>query len=202
MISYIKGRLAEICSDSIVVEAGSIGVNIYIPLTFMQKLPKIGKEVIVYTYFKVSEDSLSLYGFENRQELQLFKQVLSVNGIGPKGALAILSTLSGDELRAAVITEDVKTVSKAPGIGVKTAKRLILDLKDKIGIDEILKETTPAPASLPPNKAGKELEAVEALYSLGYSTSEAAKAVKEIEITEDMTAENILKLALKKLAVF
>ena len=131
----------------------------------------------------------------------MFKQVISVSGIGPKGGLAILSTLSPDELRTAILTEDVKTVSKAQGIGAKTAKRLILDLKDKIDMHKLLKEDNVSEPSKSED-GSKEFEVIEALYSLGYSTSDAARAVREIDISKDMKVEDILKLALKKLAVF
>ena len=199
MISYIKGKLIEIHSESIVVETGGIGIEIYVPAAL--SLPDTGDEIIIYTYFKVSEDAMSLYGFLSRQDLDMFKQVISVSGIGPKGGLAILSTLSPDELRTAILTEDVKTVSKAQGIGAKTAKRLILDLKDKIDMHKLLKEDNVSEPSKSEN-GSKEFEVIEALYSLGYSTSDAARAVREIDISKDMKVEDILKLALKKLAVF
>ena len=198
MISYIKGKLIEIHSESIVVETGGIGIEIYVPAAL--SLPDTGDEIIIYTYFKVSEDAMSLYGFLSRQDLDMFKQVISVSGIGPKGGLAILSTLSPDELRTAILTEDVKTVSKAQGIGAKTAKRLILDLKDKIDMHKLLKEDNVSEPSK--SDGSKEFEVIEALYSLGYSTSDAARAVREIDISKDMKVEDILKLALKKLAVF
>ncbi|EHI56313.1 Holliday junction DNA helicase RuvA [Johnsonella ignava ATCC 51276] len=199
MISYIKGKLIEIHSESIVVETGGIGIEIYVPAAL--SLPDTGDEIIIYTYFKVSEDAMSLYGFLSRQDLDMFKQVISVSGIGPKGGLAILSTLSPDELRTAILTEDVKTVSKAQGIGAKTAKRLILDLKDKIDMHKLLKENNVSEPSKSED-GSKEFEVIEALYSLGYSTSDAARAVREIDISKDMKVEDILKLALKKLAVF
>ena len=199
MISYIKGKLIEIHSESIVVETGGIGIEIYVPAAL--SLPDTGDEIIIYTYFKVSEDAMSLYGFLSRQDLDMFKQVISVSGIGPKGGLAILSTLSPDELRTAILTEDVKTVSKAQGIGAKTAKRLILDLKDKIDMHKFLKENNVSEPSKSED-GSKEFEVIEALYSLGYSTSDAARAVREIDISKDMKVEDILKLALKKLAVF
>ena len=199
MISYIKGKLIEIHSESIAVETGGIGIEIYVPAAL--SLPDTGDEIIIYTYFKVSEDAMSLYGFLSRQDLDMFKQVISVSGIGPKGGLAILSTLSPDELRTAILTEDVKTVSKAQGIGAKTAKRLILDLKDKIDMHKLLKEDNVSEPSKSED-GSKEFEVIEALYSLGYSTSDAARAVREIDISKDMKVEDILKLALKKLAVF
>lgn len=138
MISYIRGILAEKEEDQIVVEASSIGYEIHVPLSFLEELPPVGEEVRIYTYLQVKEDALNLFGFRSRQDLKMFKQLLGVNGIGPKGALGLLSAMRPDDLRLAVISGDAKAISKAPGIGLKTAQRLILDLKDKISVEEIL----------------------------------------------------------------
>ena len=132
MISYVKGRLADIFGDTIVVEAGSLGFNIRVPLSLLDTLPDIGREVLIYTYFQVKEDAMTLYGFSSRQDLDMFKMLIGVNGVGPKGALAILSVLTPDSLRIALVTGDAKAIAKAPGVGSKTAQRIILDLKDKV----------------------------------------------------------------------
>ena len=134
MISYIKGPLIEKEEDVIVVEAGSIGYNIHVPLSFLEELPPLGQEVHVYTYLQVKEDAMTLFGFRSRQDLKMFKQLLGVNGIGPKGALGLLSALRPDDLRMAIISGDAKAISKAPGVGIKTAQRVILDLKDRISV--------------------------------------------------------------------
>lgn len=160
----------------------------------------------VYTSFQVKEDSMTLYGFLSRQDLKMFNQLLGVNGIGPKAALGILSSLTPDDLRMAIIAEDAKAIAKAPGIGPKTAKRVILDLKDKISMDDVLPlqfaggqaEANVAAAASGVDGAGKE--AIEALVALGYSPTEATKAVRQVEIKEGMNAEAVLKTSLKFLA--
>lgn len=206
MFSYIKGPLAEVTEDWIVVETGGIGWNIHVPLSVLERLPRIGEEVRVYTSFQVRDDAMTLYGFFSRQDLQMFKQLLGVNGIGPKAALGILSALKPDDLRLAIISEDSKAIARAPGIGPKTAKRVILDLKDKISMEDILpagyggtSEETGAAVPVS-GMDGVGREAIEALVALGYSMSEATKAVRQVEIAEDMTAEAVLKASLKHLA--
>ena len=136
MISYIRGTLAEGLGDTVVVETGQVGINIRVPLTVTEQLPRIGEEVLIYTYLKVSEDALTLFGFLTRRDLDLFRRLITVNGIGPKGALGILSVLSADDLILAVVTNDAKAIARAPGIGPKTAQRVILDLKDKVSLEE------------------------------------------------------------------
>ncbi|MCI9163351.1 MAG: Holliday junction branch migration protein RuvA [Lachnospiraceae bacterium] len=206
MFSYIKGPLAEVSEDVIVVEAGNIGWNIHVPLSVLERLPHIGEEVQIYTSFQVREDAMALYGFLSRQDLQMFRMLLGVNGIGPKAALGILSTMRPEDLRMAVISEDAKSIARAPGIGAKTAKRIILDLKDRMKTEDILpggfsgEETASGrmPAvQLPGNGAAKE--AVEALVALGYSLSEASKAVRQVPMDGEMTAEAVLKASLKYL---
>lgn len=204
MISFVHGILCDLEEGSIVVEAGGVGYGIYVPATVLQQLPSIGEEVKIYTYFSVREDGQSLYGFLNKEDREMFRQLLSVNGIGPKGALGILSVLRPDDLRMAIITGDAKSISRAPGIGAKTAQRVILDLKDKIDAGAVLRhagEEGPFPESGGPFPAGggPAEEAVEALASLGYSRLEAGRAVRRLVITEDMTAEQILRLALRNL---
>ena len=201
VISYVKGALAEKSGDRIVVEAGPVGLGIYVPLSVLEVLPPLGEEVKIYTYLQVREDDLSLYGFLNRQDLDMFRRLIGVNGIGPKGALGILSALSPDDLRLAILTGDAKAISKAPGVGAKTAQRIILDLKDKVSAEEMLasvadtEERTSVPLM---QEAGRE--AATALVALGYANLEASKAVKNVQITEDMDAEAVLRASLKYLA--
>ena len=201
VISYVKGALAEKSGDRIVVEAGPVGLGIYVPLSVLEVLPPLGEEVKIYTYLQVREDDVSLYGFLNRQDLDMFRRLIGVNGIGPKGALGILSALSPDDLRLAILTGDAKAISKAPGVGAKTAQRIILDLKDKVSAEEMLasvadtEERTSVPLM---QEAGRE--AATALVALGYSNLEASKAVKNVQITEDMDAEAVLRASLKYLA--
>lgn len=204
MFSYIKGPLVEVWEDTIVVEAGNIGWNIHVPLSVLDALPRTGETVRIYTSFQVREDAMTLYGFLTRQDMQMFKQLLGVSGIGPKAALGILSALRPDDLRMAIISEDAKAIAKAPGIGPKTAKRLILDLKDRIRMEEILPASFAGGGELPAAAAGGMegvgREAIEALIALGYSPTEATKAVRQVEITEGMTVEAVLKASLRHLA--
>lgn len=203
MISYIRGTLAEKNEDSAVVEAHGVGYQIFVPVPVLSELPPLGESVKIYTYFSVREDGMSLFGFLSRQDLAMFKQLIGVNGIGPKSALGILSALRPDVLRMAVASGDAKTISRAPGVGPKTAQRIILDLKDKIRLEDVLagglEESLAVPEEISGvGQVGKE--AVEALTALGYSAAEAAGAVKKVKITEEMTAEDVLKGALRHLA--
>ena len=203
MISYIRGTLAEKNEDSAVVEAHGVGYQIFVPVPVLSELPPLGESLKIYTYFSVREDGMSLFGFLSRQDLAMFKQLIGVNGIGPKSALGILSALRPDVLRMAVASGDAKTISRAPGVGPKTAQRIILDLKDKIRPEDVLagglEESLAVPEEISGvGQAGKE--AVEALTALGYSAAEAAGAVKKVKITEEMTAEDVLKGALRHLA--
>ena len=203
MISYIRGTLAEKNEDSAVVEAHGVGYQTSVPVPEHSELPPLGESVKIYTYFSVREDGMSLFGFLSRQDLAMFKQLIGINGIGPKSALGILSALRPDVLRMAVASGDAKTISRAPGVGPKTAQRIILDLKDKIRPEDVLagglEESLAVPEEISGvGQAGKE--AVEALTALGYSAAEAAGAVKKVKITEEMTAEDVLKGALRHLA--
>lgn len=201
MIAYIKGEIAEITEDNLVLEAGRIGYNIRISSGTAQLLAGIGEEVKIYTYTCVREDAFLLYGFLTKDDLEIFKKLITVNGIGPKGGLAILSVMSADDLRFAIFAGDAKAIAKAPGVGAKTAERVILDLRDKISLEDTLRSGTIPGGLEAGSKAdhGVRNEAVEALTALGYSASEAMKAVKQVEITETMSTEEVLKLALKKM---
>lgn len=200
MISYVKGILVEMWDDTVVVEAGSIGFNVHVPLSVLEELPKIGTEIILYTYFQVREDAMSLYGFLNRQDLGMFKQLIGVNGIGPKAALSVLSAIRPDDLRMAIIQGDAKAISKAPGIGTKTAQRVILDLKDKIHMEDIISNGFVHEEEVERVSSGAAGEAVDALVALGYSVSEASRAVGRVEVTESMTSEDVLKASLRHLS--
>lgn len=203
MYAYIKGTLEEIMEDCVVVETGGIGYNVKVSTTTADLLPGIGSEVKIYTYTLVREDAFSLYGFLTRDDLEIFKKLITVSGIGPKGGLAILSVMSADALRFAVMAGDAKAIAKAPGIGAKTAERVILDLRDKISLEDTLrgigtptgKAGTSADAQTADNVMKRE--AIEALVALGYSASDATAAVKKVELHEDITVEDILKQALK-----
>mgnify|MGYP004552829133 FL=1 len=202
MYAYLKGTLEEVTEDNIVVEVNGIGYNVKVSGTTVEMLPGMGNEVKIYTYTLVREDALLLYGFLTRDDLEIFKKLITVNGIGPKGGLAILSVMSADALRFAIMAGDAKAIAKAPGVGNKTAERVILDLRDKISLEDTL-----AGLGNPPEAAQGQgaqaldnvmkKEAIEALVALGYSASDATAAVKKVELTEDSTVELILKKALK-----
>ena len=206
MIAYIKGILADVKEDGIVVEAGSIGYNIQVAGNVLCNLPGIGSEIKIHTYTHVREDAFLLYGFLTKDDLEIFKKCITVSGIGPKGALAILSVMDADTLRFAIISGDAKAISKAPGVGARTAERLILELKDKVKIEDTLVggEIAMGNMSGAAGEAGAngginamKKDAVEALVALGYSSTEALKAVNQIEDLNDMDSEAILKAALK-----
>lgn len=201
MISYVKGELIETSYDQIVIETGGIGYNIMIPGLDYALLPAIGSEIKVYTYFAVREDAMLLFGFLDRDEKEMFKMLLNVSGIGPKNAMAILSALSPDDLRFAILQQDAKAISKAPGVGSKSAQRIILELKDKIHLEDAFEKkaqkASDSSTNVPHTSAMDE--AVMALTALGYGSTESLKAVAKVEITEDMKTDQILSLALKHL---
>lgn len=198
MIAYIRGEIADLAENSVVLEVQGIGYRVFVTDRELQQMTGLGKEVKFHTYFQVKEDAVQLYGFQRKDELEIFRLLLGVNGIGPKAALGILSVFSADDLRFAVLSEDAKTISKAPGVGLKTAKKLILELKDKISLEDAFEKKLEAV------EAQEEImdfrqEAVEALTALGYAATDALRAVKSVEATDNMDTEAILKAALKKM---
>lgn len=204
MISFIKGELTAITENGIVLENNHVGYEINVPLSVMNELPNTGNEVKIYTYLYVREDALKLYGFLTRDDLMIFKLLITVNGIGPKGALGILSTITPDDLRFAVLANDVKTISKAPGIGAKTAGKLILELKDKLKLEDAFETKLEKKEEENVNTVSTDVrnEAIMALTALGYSSADAMKAVRKVTITENMEVEDVLKSSLKYIAAF
>lgn len=199
MIAYVKGELSDVTEETIVVENNGIGYEISVPFSVMDQLPASGCEVKIYTYMYVREDAMKLYGFLTKDDLKVFKLLITVNGIGPKGALGILSAITPDDLRFAVLSDDVKSISKAPGIGTKTAKKLILELKDKLKLEEAFEERLAHTEEIQTVNAAENIrsEAVLALTALGYTNTDALKAVRQVELTADMTVEELLKKSLK-----
>ena len=193
--------MEEIGEDAVVVEVGNIGYNVRVSATTTQGLPGIGSEVKIYTYTLVREDAFTLYGFLTKDDLEIFKKLITVNGIGPKGGLAILSVMNADALRFAIMAGDAKSIAKAPGVGNKTAERVILDLRDKISLEDTLlglgEPVVTASAAGGGADNVMKREAIEALVALGYSASDATNAVKRVEVDENSTVEGILKAALK-----
>lgn len=203
MYAYIKGELAEINTDHIVIEAGGIGYQVFISLQTFDYLPSVGENLKIYTYLYLREDAMILYGFLTKDDLELFKLLISVSGIGPKGGLSILSTLEADDLRFAILSGDAKAISKAPGVGGKTAQRVILELKDKLSLEDAFEAKTEHVQKNAAAAGGSvKNDAVMALTALGYSSTESLKAVSAVEITEDMDVEEVLKAALKHLSLF
>lgn len=200
MFAYLIGRVAGVTEDNLVLEVGQIGFNIKIPSGLPALLPPIGEEVKIYTYTCVREDAFLLYGFLSQDELDMFRLLITVSGIGPKGGLSILSVMSADDVRLAVLTQDAKAISRAPGVGAKTAQRLILELKDKVSMEEtFVSRESAAYAAQTAGLSDAKREAAEALAALGYSASEAAQAVRKVENVDELDVEELLKAALKHL---
>lgn len=201
MYSYIRGPLAEVEIDHIVIDVYGVGYEIYIPTNCFDYLPGLGEECKIHTYLYVREDAMILYGFLTKDDLDLFKQLITVSGIGPKGALGILSVLSADDLRFAILAGDSKAISKAPGIGAKTAQRVILELKDKMSLEDAFEKKLDHEKVMAASSNNQvKNDAVLALNALGYSSSESLKAVSKVEITSDMDVEDVLKQALKQMS--
>ncbi len=199
MISYIKGILERRGENDIIVEAGGIGYRIFVSPATLAKLPQAGESVQIFTYFSVKEDGMSLYGFAAREEQELFERLLTVSGVGPKGALGFLPILKPSEIVMAILSDDVKTLSKAPGVGRKTAQRVILELRDRFSAQDAISVDAAEP--LAESGGDGNFEAIEAMTALGYSRSEAAQAVRAVAAA-GMTTEEILKAALKRMITF
>ncbi len=205
MIAFIQGELCDAGQDTIVVACHGIGYEIQIPVSVAQVLPDPGNVVKIYTYTYVREDALGLFGFLTKDDLKIFKLLITVNGVGPKAALAILSAMTADELRFAILAEDAKAIAKAPGIGPKTAKRMIIELKDKLNLESMIEGHGDAEMSLsdPGNAAANVRdEVIMALTALGYGNTEAVRAVRAVSGADEMDSETLLKQALKKIMIF
>lgn len=204
MLSYIIGEVAEISGDTVVIENNGIGFNVKTSAMTIDNLPPVGDMVKIYTYLHVREDAMQIFGFLSKDELEVFKLLLNVNGIGPKGALGILSAISTDDLRFAVLSDDVNLIKSCPGVGAKTAQKLIIELKDKLRLEdafEMAVNNNSRKNTVQDNTVIVMNEAVEALVSLGYGSKDAIAAVKKVENIQDKNSEQILKEALKSLAI-
>ena len=201
MISYIKGILEDMTQGMVVVDNHGIVYKMMVPMRG-ESFPKIGQEIKIYTHMHVREDDVSLFGFLSKEEKEAFELLIGVNGIGPKVGLSVLSTLSVYELKMAVISEDVKTISKTPGLGPKGAKKLILELKDKLSFEELEEDGVGAEIfDTSADSSDSVMITIEGLVSLGYSKSEAAIAVNKVEDAKDLTPEELLKKALKNIMI-
>lgn len=195
MISYIIGVVDSVESDRVVLEHNETGYNIFMPNASLEMIG-VGEKLKIYTYFSVREDAMQLYGFLTKDELDLFKKLIGVSGVGPKGGLAIISACPGDSLQMAIISGDAKAISKAQGIGAKTAQRIIIELKDKIDIQDMISAQG---AEKSTTVSTVQSDAIEALLALGYSRTDAFNAVKKVDISEKMDVEMLLKAALKNI---
>lgn len=202
MISFIRGSLERRAENFIIIESGGIGYQVFVSPATLARLPQTGAEVKVYTYLDVKEGGISMYGFFSSDEQEMFHKLLTVSGVGPKGALGFLAQLTPRQLILAILSDDVKTLCQAPGVGRKTAQRVVLELKDKFRTEETLEQGEMWQRELSPTGGtDARFEAIDAMMALGYSRNEAGKAVNAIA-AEGMTTEDILKAALKKMVAF
>ena len=206
MITYLRGEVAAVYEGRVVLDVNGVGYQIFVSARDAADMPRTGEEVKIHTYMSVSEDAMRLYGFLSEDDLNVYKTMITVSGVGPEAALGILGTLSANDIRFAVFSDDFKAISRAPGVGPKTAKKLILELKDKLKLEDALgglqQEESPAAGPAAMAAADAEInDAVQALVALGYSSSEALRAVRKVKITEEMQTQDILKQALKYIGI-
>ena len=198
MISYIKGNLEVKNIDNVVIDVGGIGYKIFMSGSSIERLGEIGTTVKVHTYMRVREDDISLYGFCTNEELRMFEQLLGVSGVGAKSSLTILSNISPSSFALAIISGDVNALKSLPGIGAKSAQRMILELKDKMKTQDAI-ETEFVPIKTI-DKNDKTRDAVEALQVLGYARKDIDLAISNID-TKDLSVEEIIKQGLKYLGM-
>lgn len=203
MIRFIKGKLALAGENEVIIENNGVGFGVSVPSSVLEGLPGQGGEVLLYTYMNVREDAIQLFGFLTQEDLNMYKLLITVNGIGPKAGLGIMSAMSAYDIRYAILSGDAKSLAKAPGIGPKTAEKVILELKDKMDWEALLpggKEEVSMPQGAGSGQTAAIVEdAIEALVVLGYQKMEAAKAVRAVGLTEEMTVEELLKQSLKNM---
>lgn len=203
MLAYIKGTLEQKMTDYVVIDVGGLGYKVYMSSISIEKLGNIGEQVKVHTYYRVREDDISIFGFKSNEELRMFELLLSVSGIGAKTALAMLAVCTPAEFVLAIVSEDIKVLTSIPGIGPKSAKRIVLELKDKIKKEEQIQELTNSVNSTESAmtskvkeaiaKDNKVSEAIAALQVLGYNKKEIEKAFEKITDKEQMTTEEMIK---------
>lgn len=206
MIAYLRGTVAEVEKDSIILECQGIGYRIFMPVSALERMRDGDGERVVHTYLNVREDAMLLYGFLTKNDLSVFRLLLGVSGVGPKAAMGILSHFSWEDLSFAVLSDDAAAIARAPGIGKKTAQKVILELKDKLHLQDAFEEKfsqggsgrdADPKASKDPEAAK---EAVEALVALGYGRTEAARAVRQAAGSAGpVDVEELLKAALKQM---
>lgn len=199
MFAYIKGNLEIKTKGFVVIETGGIGYKIFMSDTAIEKLGEVGEIVKVHTYLRVREDDVSIYGFNTNEELRMFELLISVSGIGAKSSIAILSNISPSKFALAVISNDINTLKKLPGIGSKTAQRLILELKDKMKTEETISENATPEIKTAIIEDEKVQEAISALQVLGYSKREINTAIEKLDLAE-LSVEDIIRKGLNNLA--
>lgn len=193
MYAYISGKIADKANNYVVIDNGGMGYKIFMSPSVIEKLPDVGEFQKIHTYYYVREDVISLYGFLTNEELRMFELLLSVSGIGAKSAIQILSSITPSSFALAVISNDVSKIVKIPGIGSKTAARIILELKDKLKTEQTISKNEQVVEAI--HESEKDTEAVVALQVLGYTRKEIEKALEKFE-TQNLTVEEIIKKAL------
>lgn len=199
MIHYIKGELVHKGENEIVIENNGIGYVVEVPLSVLPALPAKNEEVKIYTELYVREDILKLFGFLTKEDLDIFRMLITVSGIGPKGALAILSLMTPEQLRFAILSNDVDSISAAKGIGKKTASKLVIELQDKLKASFSTSGGSDTISFAENTNTSKRSDALEALVGLGYSVSEASSALKKV--SDENSLEDMIKLALRYLSL-
>lgn len=197
MFAYIKGSLEEKSTNFVVIDVGGIGYKIYMSSSAISNIGELGNTVKVHTHYYVREDNISLYGFLSNEELKMFELLLQVSGIGAKSAITMLSSISPSTFAVAVISNDIKTLTKIPGVGAKSAQRIVLELKDKLKTEDAINKNEEVNIVLKDNESSSE--AVAALQILGYNKTEIHKAIEKIDTT-NLSTEDIIKMALKYLS--
>lgn len=198
MIYSLNGTLIYTDINTAVVECGGVGFKCFSTLTTLRKLPQVGSKVFLYTHMNVREDAMDLYGFADTEELRCFKLLISVSGVGPKAALAILSELTPEKLAFCVSAGDSKSITRAQGVGPKTAQRVVLELKDKLKVDVPESSDNSDFGTISSTAAGNAGEAISALVMLGYSQTEASNAVSKLP--QDLSVEEMIKRSLRQLS--
>ena len=199
MFYSLTGKLVHMEPGVVAIECGGVAFKCFTSMNTQKNMPRIGETATVYTHLNVREDALDLYGFSTKSELNCYKMLTTISGVGPKAALAILSVVSPEQLTLAVMTQDDKTITMAQGVGKKLAQRIILELKDKLGASQLELNTAQMAASGTPVRGSKTAEATAALVGLGYSQTEAAAALKGLDV-ENLSIEDIIRQALRAAA--
>ena len=197
MYAYIKGTLEEKNKDSIVIDVGGIGYKIFLSEQSLSKLGELGEIIKVYTHYHVREDNISLYGFLSNEELKMFELLIQVSGIGAKTAITMLSNITPSQFAVAIITDDIKTLTKIPGVGSKSTQRMVLELKDKLKTEDAISKDTEVKAKVMDNENIEE--AIQALQILGYNKGVINKAIEKLDLN-GLSTEEIIKIALKHLS--